>query len=449
VSTSSTTSSSTIFNGNSRYSQDFQAVIDRTVAIASLPISQLNAQKTALSDQTTAMTGLDGKFNALQSALDKVTAAVGGSSFDASVSDTSKLSVTLGDGAQEGNYSVEVVDPGAYASTLSAATWVAAPGAPHAYSISISGVQHQVFAQDNTAAGVASAINTQFGDQVRAIVVNVGSAQTPDYRLSLQATQLGNLAPDLLDGGSSLQTQQTTGTLAQYIVNGSGNTVTSSTRSVSIANGVTVSLQAASTGPVNITVTRSTSALSSALDAFATAYNAAVDEVDKQHGNSSGALAGQSLVGGLSNILSDISTYDQPGSGIGGLGGLGLDLDKTGHLTFNSFKLLATDLTNSTGVTAFLGSTTGGGFLKLATDSLQSVEGPGTGLLPSAEANVTEQSSHIDATIADSQARVDQMKTQLQAQMAASDALIATMEQQYNYLTGLFQSQQAADRMYG
>ena len=60
MSTTSTTSSS-VFSGNSRYSADFQAVIDRTVAIASLPISQLNAQKTSLSDQPTALTGLDGK----------------------------------------------------------------------------------------------------------------------------------------------------------------------------------------------------------------------------------------------------------------------------------------------------------------------------------------------------------------------------------------------------
>ena len=36
---------------------------------------------------------------------------------------------------------------------------------------------------------------------------------------------------------------------------------------------------------------------------------------------------------------------------------LGLDLDKTGHLTFNQFTLIGSDLTNSAGVTAFLGST--------------------------------------------------------------------------------------------
>jgi flagellar hook-associated protein 2 len=447
VSTSSTTSS-TLFNGNSRYSADFQAVIDRTVAIASLPISQLKAQKTAIDDQTTALTGLDSKFRSLQAAVDKITAAVGGSAFDASVADDTKVAVTLGDGAQEGNYSVQVVDPGAYASSLSAASWVAAAGSPHPYKLTISGVQHELFAYDNSAASVATAINSQFGDQVRAVVVNVGSGQNPDYRLSLQATKLGDIAPDLTDSGVSLQTQQTTGALARYIVNSSGKTVTSSTRSVSIATGVTVELRATSSNAVNITVTRSTSALSSALDAFAAAYNSAIDEVDKQHGTSSGALAGQSIVGGLSKALSEIVTYNQAGGGLAGMDSLGLELDKTGHLTFNSFKLLATDLTNSTGVTAFLGSASGSGFLKLVTDRLKSVEGAGTGLLPSAEATLKQQGLNIDSNIATAQDRIDAMKVRLQEQMAAADALIATMEQQYSYLSGLFESQNSASKSY-
>src|SRR5262249_17316119 len=149
------TTSSTIFNGNSRYSSDFQAVIDRTTAIASLPITQLQSQKTALSDQTTAMTSLDGKFSALQSALDKITAAVGGSAFQSSVSDSSKLSVTVGDGAAEGNYSVKVVDPGSYATSLTTSSWVEASGVAHRYQLSISGVTHDIYAADNTAAGVA------------------------------------------------------------------------------------------------------------------------------------------------------------------------------------------------------------------------------------------------------------------------------------------------------
>jgi flagellar hook-associated protein 2 len=446
VATSST--SSALFSGNSRYSSDFQAVIDRTLAIASLPISQLKAQKTALEDQTTAMTGLDGRFNAVQAAVDKIAAAVGGSSFDASVSDSTKLSVALANGAQEGNYSVEVVSAGAYASSLSASAWIADSGAPHAYKIKISGVEHDVFAYDNSAASVASAINSQYGEQVRAVVVNVGSVDTPDYRLSLQATRLGNLAPDLSNGSTYLQTQQATGALAQYIVNGSGTTVTANTRSVSIAEGVTVSLQAASAAAVNITVTRSTSALSSALAGFATAYNAALDEVDAQHGTTSGALAGQTLVGGLSKVLSGLATYEQAGSGVSGMEGIGLELDKSGHLTFNEFKLLASDLTNSSGVTAFLGSASGSGFLKLATDSLKSVEGVGIGLLPTAQASLKQQTSQLDSNIADAQERIDRMKVRLQEQMAAADAMIATLEQRYSYLSGLFESQIAASKQY-
>jgi flagellar capping protein FliD len=429
-----TTSSATsaIFNGNSRYSSDFAAVITRATAIASLPISQLKADQTGLSDQSTALTTLGSKFSALQTALDSISQAMGGSSFQSQVSDSSKVSVTLGDGAMEGNYSIEVVDAGAFATSMSSSAWVTDSGAVHDYQLSLGGVTYAVTPADNSAGAVAGAINSKYGDQVRATVVNVGSSQTPDYRISLQASQLGDLQPDLIDNGAGRQAQQTQGAQAQYVVNGSGLTVSSTTRSVTIATGITANLQASAPGvPVNITVMRSTSALSTALGSFATAYNDAVDEVDKQHGNQNGALSGQSLVGGLSQVLSQISTYTDS-SQVGGLANLGLDLDKTGHLTFNPLKLLASDLTNSSGVDAFLGSASTNGFLKTLSDSL------------SVQAQITK----IDSTITDEQDRVDRLTTRLQQQMAAADALIASMEQQYNYMSGLFQAQATADLQY-
>ena len=63
------TSSSSIFTGSSQFSQDFQNVISRATAIASLPITQLNTDKTNLSSQADALTGIDGKFKALQTAI--------------------------------------------------------------------------------------------------------------------------------------------------------------------------------------------------------------------------------------------------------------------------------------------------------------------------------------------------------------------------------------------
>jgi flagellar capping protein FliD len=210
---------------------------------------------------------------------------------------------------------------------------------------------------------------------------------------------------------------------------------------------------------VDITVSRSTSAVSTALSAFADAYNAAVDEVNSQRGQGAGALGGQVVVSQLASLLSSVSTYSSD-SDIGGLAALGLDLQTNGHLQYTQFNFMAADITNSTSVTAFLGSATvtpsatggstvtGSGFLKAATAALASVEDTTTGLLKTTEADVTSQITSVTNTIATKQSAVDALQLRLQNQMAASDALIAQMEQQYNYLSGLFQAQQTADQMY-
>jgi flagellar hook-associated protein 2 len=198
---------------------------------------------------------------------------------------------------------------------------------------------------------------------------------------------------------------------------------------------------------VGITVTRSTSALSTALSGFADAYNAAVTEVGTQRGQTAGALQGQSIVNQLSSILSSISTYASSGE-VNGLAALGLDLGTNGQLTYSPLTLMAADLSSSTGVTSFLGSATGGGFLKNATDALTSLEDSTTGLLKTAETDTTSQITKLGTTISAKQATVDAMQIQMQNQMAAADALIASMEQQYSYLSGMFAAQQTADAMY-
>jgi len=446
--TSSTTgSSSTIFNGTSRFSQDFQNVISRATAIASLPITQLTGDQNALNSQADAMKSLGDVFNNLQTAAQGIQNALGGPSYQADVSDPTKLSVTVGDGAVEGNYSVQVLDPGAQAASITAGSWID-DTAKHSYQLAINGQTFAITAADNSAASVAAAINNQYGDQVHAAVVNVGTASAPDLRISLQSATLGDSEPDILDGAKSIQTQQVTGSQAHYIVDGQGAGVYSSSDSVRIANGLTVTLKAASAGtPINITVTRSTSALSDALTAFTTAYNNAVDAVDQQHGQSTSALAGNPVVNDLSQILSQLSTYSSPG-GVNGIAGLGLDLDKTGHLTFNSFSLMATDITNPSGVVQFLGDSNSAGFLKSASDLLNRVTDSATGIIPSAEADIQSQVTNITNEISDQQSRVDDMTAQMQQQMSAADALIASMEQQYDYLNGLFSAMQTADQQY-
>jgi flagellar hook-associated protein 2 len=295
---------------------------------------------------------------------------------------------------------------------------------------------------------VASTINSLYGNLVQASVVNVGPSSSPDYRISLHSSTLGPMDLDIQKTpGVSLQTQQTVGALAEYEVNSSGITVSSNTRSASIATGVTLNLLSTSTGPVDVTVTRSTSALSSALSSFTSAYNAAVDEIGKQHGQSAGPLQGQSIVSTLAQTLSHLSTYNSGGT-ISGLGSLGMDLGTDGHITFNSFSLLAADFGNSAGVTSFLGSASGGGFLQIATNLLNGLEDPAAGLLKTSQTDTKARSTNIGNQIAARQNRVNQLQITMQNQLAKADSLIASMEQQYSVLNSMFAAQDTANQAY-
>jgi flagellar hook-associated protein 2 len=195
-------------------------------------------------------------------------------------------------------------------------------------------------------------------------------------------------------------------------------------------------------------VTRSSTALNSAMSTFADTYNATVDMVKAQHGQSAGALEGQSILSTVSRALSSISTYGSTSGALSTLEALGLKSDATGHFTYNALGLLSTEFSNSAGVSAFLGSATGGGFLKTATDALASLEDPTNGLLKLSETDTQTQLTNLATNITDRTNKLNQLKLQLQNQMAQADALIASMQQQSSYLSSMFSAQQTAAQMY-
>ena len=183
-----------IFAGVSTYSKQFQLVIVRAVSMASLHIQELTGQQTTLNNQATELTTLDTDFTALQTAIQNISAALGGAGMTSTVSEPSVASVTIGDGAAQGFYSIDVSNIGAYATSLTSGTWndiAGATGQTTMYNLVIGGNTYAFSAPDNSAATVASTINAQFGNLVQATAVNVGSASNPDYRLSLQSANLG------------------------------------------------------------------------------------------------------------------------------------------------------------------------------------------------------------------------------------------------------------------
>jgi flagellar hook-associated protein 2 len=439
-----TASTSSLFTGTSAFSSSFQSAITREVAIATLPITQLQSDQTTLTSQSTALGTMNTLFTSLQTAIQGIDQAVSGSSFTPTVSDPSVLTASTSDGAAEGNYSVLVSNAGAYSTSLSASTWVDTAGAAKTYSLLVGGHTYSITPTDNSAASVASAINSQQGDNVQATVVNVGSSSTPDYRISLQSTTLDDNPVDLqITPGTSLQNQQITGQAAQYQVNGSGLTVTSNTPTVTISPGVTVVLLAASTTADNITVERSSTTLANALSSFTSAYNAAATAVDGQRGQNAGPLQGQSIVFALSEALGSIGTYSSGTGNISGLSDLGLSLGTNGQMTFNESTLLGADLTNSSAINSYLGSIAGGGFLQSVNNTLTGLVDPTSGEVTDAQTSMTSEISDIGTEITTQQAQVALLQTNLTNQMAAADALISSMEQTYSYVSGLFASTQA------
>jgi flagellar hook-associated protein 2 len=237
------------------------------------------------------------------------------------------------------------------------------------------------------------------------------------------------------------------GAQAQYQVNGSSVTSTSNSRSITLAPGLTVKLQgqtASGAAATSINVTRNTAAISNALGSLVTAYNSAVTALSQNRGANNGALTGNSVVTSLSQMLEQLSSYSTGNSGVSSLTALGLTFDSSGVLSFDSSTFAAATSGNTDALLSFLGDPTTGGFLKSATDLLNGVEDPTSGMLKTEEKSAQDQITRQNNLISDEQTRIDNLTQSLQSQMAAADALVASLQQQVTYITNMFSAMQTA-----
>jgi flagellar hook-associated protein 2 len=436
--------SGTIFSGSSRYSADFQQIINRSVAIASLPMTQLQSQKIALGDQSAALTAMDAKFTNLQSLITTLGSAT--TTYNSLVSDSTVASASAGAGAFQGVYSLEVVALGSYTSAMSADTLpkVTSPSTTsislsETFTLTVDGTEYEIAPEANTLTELANAINAS-GAGVEATIVNLGTSATPDYRLSVASTKLGNIPVQVNDGATDLLGTPSTGAPATYRVNGQpALAIESDSRSVTIAPGLTVTLIKA--GSTQITVSHNTSGVGSALTNIANAYNAAVDEIDKYHAEGgSSALRGSSMLYVLSQSLRDLAAYSSGSGAISSLSSLGFGFNDKGKLSVDMTAFRAATDGQFEALSDFLGSSSTDGFLKYASDLMTGLEDATNGVIKTAISDVRTQLTQQETRITDQQTRIDALQKNLEARMAASDALIASMEQQVNFMNGLMEA---------
>ena len=437
----SSTASPTYFTGVSTYASDLQQVITRAVAIASMPLQLMQDQLQNLDNQQSTLSGLDSTFSSLQSAIAGIGTALGPSSYSAT-SSSSAISASVSSEALEGSYAVDVTSLGSYSTSVSDPSLpaVADPSSSSistasTYTLTVNGKTTTITPAGNSLMDLAQAINTASAG-VQASVVNTGSS----YSLVVRSTNLAGDSIQLNDGSQDLLDTLTTGAPATYDISGLGSAtqpIDSNSRTVTLAPGVTIDLlqQTAAGQPATVTVSRDTSGVGTAISSFVDAYNAAVEALNQQVGQSGGALSGESTISDLRNSLRQITQYSGTSGGVTLLSQMGLSLDDSGELTFDSSQFSSVSASN---LDQFLGSATGGGFLQTATNAMNAVEDPTTGFIPTATTDVNGQITQENNLITAEQQKISTLQSTLTQQMATADATIASLEQQKDYITNLF-----------
>jgi len=432
--------------GSSTFAPDLQNALNRAIAIASLPIQQMTAEQQQIQSQSTELSTISGLFTTLQSDVQSFPTGSGSSGLAASVSDQTILQANLTGSSLQGTYTIQVLDPGSSSTALSNAgsTPITDPTSQNiststSFTLTVGTSNYTITPASQNLNALAASINSS-GATVQATVVNLGSPSSPDYRLALQSTNLGDVALQLSDGTTNLLASTSTGTSASYTVNGQPTTgISSNSDTVTIAPGLNVTLEKA--GTATVSVSANTSALSNALQGFVTDYNSAFAELQKQFGQNAGPLSGDNTVLTLENSLRQLANYTGGSGSITSLTQLGVEFTQQGTLTFDPTALGGLSSQQITDAYSFLGDPNTGGFLQSAANTLTGLLDPNTGVISNEIATLQTQNQQEADAISAAQDRVNQLSTSLSAQMAAADALITTLQNQTQFVDGLFQIQ--------
>ena len=296
--------------------------------------------------------------------------------------------------------------------------------------------------QDKSAAGVAAAINNA-GLSVKASVVATSQG---DSILQLNGTKTGAANSFTVAGLDELTIRTTTAASdANLQVGGAdedgGYSLTSDTNTFTgLMAGVTMTVSKIETG-ISLSSASDVSGIAAKFKALVDAANGALSEVSDQTAydsstNSSSPLTGDFMVRQMSQaILSNVSkglSFKDPNDAtqtinFGSLSKLGVQLDKTGRLTFDADKFTAAYNADPSSIKA-AGIALGDSFELLASKQSDNVI--------SAITSRNNQVDSMNLQIGDWDVRLAAKKTALQRQYAGLETALGKLKDQSNWLSG-------------
>ncbi|AXA55053.1 flagellar filament capping protein FliD [Pseudomonas thivervalensis] len=431
---------------------DTQAIVASLVAAEKAPKqTQINNQTLKATTSLSSIGKIQAALDAFRGALDNMKTASSFSGLTGSSSDEKVATVTTGNGAAAGSFSLLVTQL-ATASKLS--TKVFASGASSVVNAGAAPTTLNIKQGTNTFAvsvpagatlqQVRDSINSQYANQgLSANIVTDANGS----RMVLTSTTTGVGSDLTLTGDSGLETGTSilaTPQNAQYKLDGLA--MESKTNTIADAvSGVTLKLTGASVvpsgggaaTPTTISVAASSATLKSSVKGFVDSYNALIKAANAETQvttNADGSVTSGALTGdaSLRSMLSAVRTELNAMSGTGQLKALsqfGVQTDqKTGLLSINDKLFDAAALTNAADINGIFSGDTGLlARMKSATDSFALSK---TGVFAARSATLTDSLTDLKKQQDTLDARMVSLQTSLTAKYTAMDSLVARLRAQ-------------------
>jgi flagellar hook-associated protein 2 len=435
-------------NLTGQYATDFQAILNKAVQTAEVPLTQLQTQDTAVLSQETALGSLQSSVAAVTSSLTALGTDGSSGALSASSSDTSSVTATDSGATAPATYTINSVTTVAIAAsetsltsyadsaTTPITTGTANPGemqlmvgtTPYNFALSTA---------NNNLAGLVSQINGLGAGVTASILTTSGG----NY-LSLQANSTGATTLQLNDDSSGTETNIITsanqGTNAVFYLNNIKISQASNTVN-NVISGLTFNIVAPTSSAVTLTLASDPTQLTNDLQTFVTNYNALVTAVQAQVGGSNGALIGDSTINQLQQTMQHLTAYFSSTTGsVQSLSDLGVTFNGTdGAATFDPTVIGGMSPSQLTDALNYIGSTTTG--LGAFSGTFDQFSDPVTGLIQTEITSDKASDENLQTQIDTTTDNINTMQQNLATQIEQADTLESEYESQQTELTASLQ----------
>lgn len=445
---------------------DVKSIVSQLVALEKQPLVNLKTQAATVQTKISAYGQIQSLISTLSDAAGRLASVTGWNAVSAKSSDSAFVSASAVGGTSPTAFSVEVSALAKAKSTTSAAVsppGSAVGGGKLSLTLGSGAAVSLTISPSDTVANVASAINgagagvtaTVLTDATgdRLLLRSAGTGVAASFTLAVTLDADGN-ASDALGLSRLVKDSVTTqaGVDAAATVNGIPVTSATNIFASSVA-GVTFTAQKVTTAPIDITISKDNSQVSSNIDAFVKAYNdingllADATKYDSTN-KTAGLLQGDSSALALQNSLRAALQSATTGSKVfSRLADVGITQQRGGDLAVDSGKL--TSAMGNIDELRNLFRSTGGGAadgiavkIKSLATSLQSSTGfftTKTYSLQKALASNSKEQDRINARASTVETNLTRRYSALDGQMASLNALNAYISQQvtsWNKSTG-------------